>query len=84
MSHVFRPPIEIVVTIRAALPYSFVWQEETHFVEQILNAWIDDTEWWEEAPLKHDNYMVTTDTGLMVNLYWDRAATKWFLELKYD
>jgi len=66
-------------------PLRFVWQGQTHAVEQIEQMWEVDSDWWaEEGRVWRDYFAVTTDNGLLCVLYCDKLDNRWRLAKVYD
>lgn len=67
------------------IPAGFIWQGGTHRIETVLTRWRVHTLWWEPNSAIWREYLkVTTDTGLMCQLYRDLPAGDWFLVRIYD
>jgi hypothetical protein len=64
-------------------PLRFVWQGESHGVASVVGRWRLDMEWW-LAPIRRDYYKVSTDGGLLVEIYHDLADGQWYLQRLYD
>lgn len=86
MSRLWREGHPITVTFnRQGLPVFFVWQEHTYAVERILQAWDIVSDWWsEEGEIEREYYAVTTTTGLLCVLFFDRMDQIWRLTRVYD
>ena len=79
---VFGDPITAQVD-DTGTPLRFIWQGETHRVEQIANRWRVDVEWW-RLRIWRDYFKLTTHTGLLAVVYRDRLNDRWFVQRVYD
>lgn len=65
------------------LPAQFRWQQVDHRVEEIIEAWRVDIDWWQTR--KWRTYLrLVTDTGLLVVIFQDLIEKKWYLQRLYD
>ncbi len=84
MSRSFRDGIRIQVEHDgAAQPLLFVWRRQRNPINQIINQWRVDTEWW-QAQIVREYFEVTTQTGLWVVLFRDCVVDEWFIQRLYD
>ncbi|NLF66182.1 MAG: hypothetical protein GX579_16450 [Chloroflexi bacterium] len=67
----------------AGEPQRFVWQGERHSVAAVVGRWRLDMEWW-VAPVRRDYYKLSTEGGLLVEIYHDLAGGQWYLQRLYD
>ncbi|MBZ0301241.1 MAG: hypothetical protein K8J31_15955, partial [Anaerolineae bacterium] len=65
------------------LPLRFTWQGRTHTVIAHANHWRVVWGWW-RWPVERDTFKVVTDTGLLVELAYDRLTGQWSLQRLYD
>jgi hypothetical protein len=66
-------------------PAGFVWRGVPHRITSIGNRWQVRTRWWEASKaVWRVYYRVTTDRGVVCELYWDELARGWFLARVYD
>lgn len=81
----FWPEGEVIEVESDSLwtPLSFVWQGEVHPVEQVNERWRVDEEWW-RGRVWREYFILTTTTGLLVEMYHDLAAKTWFMQRVYD
>jgi hypothetical protein len=64
-------------------PLYFVWQEHRHGVEAITRRWQVDVA-WRPARLRRAYFKLSTDTGLLVEIYRDLQDSRWYLQRLYD
>lgn len=83
MSHLFQPPLPLRVLTEAGEPRLLQWQGRHHPVRRIVRTWRVDVGWW-EAPVGRDCYQLLTETGLLVEIFYDLHAEQWFLLRLYD
>jgi hypothetical protein len=63
----------------------FVWQGIPHHICEVCNRWRVHTRWWVPGGSVWREYVkVTTDTGLLCQLYRDPAGGEWYLARLYD
>jgi hypothetical protein len=85
MTHLLAEPEAIQIWGSEEAPEGFVWQGRLHGIEQISNRWQVHTRWWEPGKAIWRRYWkVTTDTGLLCQLYHDLLEGGWFLSRLYD
>jgi hypothetical protein len=66
-------------------PEAFVWRGTRHRVERVCNRWRVHTRWWESGEAMWREYWkVTTDRGILCQIYYDLRAGGWFLSRLYD
>jgi hypothetical protein len=70
-------------------PEGFVWRGASHHITSIGNRWQVRTRWWEGGQpgleaVWRVYYKVTTDRGVLCELYRDVLARGWFLARVYD
>ena len=98
MSHrFFGKQIEVISRGGSPDPVSFVLDQESHEIQEILLAWQDydfpkdgrKHRWWQR---KHRNYYrLTTSTGRIFELYFDRGTggknpnyRRWYVTREFD
>ncbi len=64
-------------------PLRFFMNGHCHTVEEVIKQWQLEDAWWAAAQSR-SYFKVTTDTGLLVLLYWDWVREKWYLQRIYD
>jgi len=64
-------------------PEGFTWQDQTHTVKEITKQWRIDLDWWREQVWR-DYFKLVTQTGLLVVIYHDLQAGRWYLQRLYD
>jgi hypothetical protein len=63
----------------------FVWQEQQHRVERIVQRWQIDTEWWRgEGRIWREYLALITGDKLFCVIYYDRLCDEWRLIRLYD
>lgn len=61
------------------------WHEKEHEIEETVQVWEVDTDWWEATGrVWRWYYAVITEQGLLAVVFLDRATGKWWLERVYD
>jgi hypothetical protein len=66
-------------------PQGFVWRGAPHHIRHICNRWRVHTRWWESGETMWREYWkVTTDQGILCQLYHDLLDGGWFLSRLYD
>ena len=84
MTRLWREGDPITVTSDAtAAPLTFAWRGQTHRVAAIGRRWRIDIEWW-RGRIWRANFKVSTDTGLLVEIYQDLLTGRWYLQRLYD
>lgn len=71
------------MTTDGEYPLSFTWRGEVHIVCDISDRGRIDTEWW-QAGVRRDYFVVVTDTGWLLEVYYDAIATCWRISRVYD
>ena len=72
-------PIEM--KMKGAAPDWFRWRGRIHKVTYLSDYWRIHTDWWvEDGEIWRNYYEVTTDTKMLVELFWDRIKKEWRLE----
>ena len=72
-----------VTTDKMGAPLRFWWQGYGYPVEEVLNRWRSDEDWWRKRVWR-EYFKVVTTTGLLVVLYRDLLTGKWYLQSLYD
>ncbi len=67
-----------------AQPGQFFWQWRWHPISDVLYRWRVHTHWWTDHEVWRDYWEVTTATGLLCTLYYDRLLEAWYLERVYE
>jgi hypothetical protein len=86
MSRLFVPglPIEIVAANRIT-PQRFTWEHRLHPIERIEDYWLADFGWWrKESYIARDYFLLTTKTGLLVEIYRSLISDLWYLQRLHD
>ena len=65
------------------VPQGFIWQGQTHRVQQISKRWRIDQQWWEQR-IWREYFKMTTQTDLLVIIYRDLLTGQWYLQRLYD
>ena len=65
------------------LPQRLIWRGRTHPVEHIDRRWRVDNEWWRQRVWR-DYFQLSTTTGLLIVVYHDLLADRWYLQRLYD
>jgi hypothetical protein len=64
-------------------PQRLYWQGRVHRVETITRQWRVDVSWWRER-IWRAYFKLSTDTGLLVEVYQDLLSGAWYLQRLYD
>jgi hypothetical protein len=72
-----------VFTALSEEPERFTWLGQSHAVEEIVGKWRIDLDWWRERVWR-DYFKLTTGSGLLVVIYRDLQADRWYLQRLYD
>ena len=59
------------------LPYAVIEQNHQRRVEQILDTWDVDEEWWRD-PLRRRYYLLLLTDGSVYTVYQNRVNGEWF------
>ena len=68
----------------AERPRQFLWGWRWHRVAAVRHRWRVHTRWWTDEEIWRDYWEVTTDTGLLSTLNYDRLSEAWYLERVYE
>ncbi len=64
---------------------SFTWHDRKYTIEQLVQYWEVNTEWWSEAGhVSREYYAVTTRKGMLCVVYRDLLNNAWHIERIYD
>ena len=78
------PLSDVVVDARGDV-LAFTWQERAHTVQQILQCWHVDADWWsEQGEVERDYVRLLTFSGLMCELFYDHITNVWRFSRVYD
>lgn len=64
-------------------PQRIVWAGTQHRIDQISDHWRVDLEWW-RGRIWRMYFVVVTTSGLLIELYHDLLADRWYLQRLYD
>lgn len=64
-------------------PVRFIWQETAHPVENIIDRWRVDAEWW-RGRIWREYFTLITSTGLLVEMFHDLTTGEWYIQRMYD
>lgn len=87
MTQLFTPAqlIEVKFSTISQQPNAFVWHGITHWIEQIVQRWEIDTDWWAvEGRIWRQYFAVSTNSKLFCVIYQDKETEKWFVSRLYD
>jgi hypothetical protein len=65
------------------VPLFFAWQGQKHQVEEITRRWRVDIGWWHKR-IWREYFQLSTDTGLLVEIFRDLTNGSWHLQRLYD
>lgn len=78
-------PVRVDALDAEGAPVAFAWHGQTHPVEQVLQRWEVDTDWWSHHGAVRRAYAaVITQTGLLCVLFFDFDAGEWRIARLYD
>ena len=86
MTRLYIPamPIE-VVTMQSITPQRFVWARRQHPIARVEDYWIIDLSWWRpDDYIARDCFLVTTQTGLLAEIFRSRLTENWYLQRLHD
>jgi hypothetical protein len=84
MTRFWSEGLPLTVTCdRLATPEAFVWSGHRHRVTQVVERWRVEDGWWQRR-IWREYFTLTTDTGLLVEIYHDVRAATWRLQRLYD
>jgi hypothetical protein len=76
--------LAIAVTCDAdGMPVRLTWGGAAHPVTAVIERWRVDAEWW-RGRVWRMYFRLTTDTGLLLEVYHDLLADGWFIQRVYD
>jgi hypothetical protein len=64
-------------------PEQLTWQGQAHPVEGIANRWLVDEDWWKQR-IWREYFKLFTTTGLLLVIYHDLVADRWYVQRLYD
>lgn len=74
-----------VETTHAGWPRQFVWHDQWHRVQRIVQYWRLDTDWWsEQGQVSRDYMAIITHEGLLCVVFLDLLEGTWRLAKIYD
>lgn len=65
------------------LPSQFRWLLIDHRVEEIVEVWRVDIDWWQTRKWR-TYFRLATNTGLLVVIFQDLIEKDWYLQRIYD
>jgi hypothetical protein len=66
-------------------PLRFFWQGRRHQVQQVVQRWQVDSDWWSpEGRIWRDYSAVVTGDGLLCVIFYDHLLHEWRLTRVYD
>jgi hypothetical protein len=66
-------------------PLRFTWRGQTHQVGAVHQQWQVNTDWWsDEGQIWRDYFALTTTSGLLCVIFYDRPAEEWRIAKVYD
>lgn len=66
-----------------ATPLAFVWQGHRHAITRVVERWRVDEGWWSRR-IWRENFIVTTQHGLLALIYHEVRTGRWYLQRVYD
>ena len=86
MSRLFLPAVSIEVVASARLvPEQFTWARRLHPIDRIEEYWLAKLGWWRpDDTIARDYFLLTTKTGLLVEIYRSRLTDGWYLQRLHD
>lgn len=70
---------------RNGTPQHFVWQGQNHRIERIWRRWQIDVDWWSESGRVWREYLlVTTQDGLLCQIYQELGGKEWYFVRFYN
>lgn len=66
-------------------PVRFLWCGRRHQIQQIVQRWQVDSDWWSsEGRVWRDYVAAITTDGVLLVLYYDHLGAEWRLAKIYD
>jgi len=78
--HRATDPIDVVWDERRRRPQTFVWRGRRRRVDRVIDAWVTETGWWDEAVRVSRRHYRVQSEGRLYDLCYDRVARDWLLE----
>ena len=75
-----RPEPVAVVWDERRRPAAFVWRGRRHRIDRVVERWIVETGWWNDATHVSRSYSRVEAGGRLFDLCYDRLAKTWSLE----
>lgn len=84
MSHLWleRPVLRVTVGPDGR-PQVVYWMSRAHRVSAIVEHWRENRRWW-SRPRDRDTWQIVTETGLVMEIIYDRLRDAWLLQRVYD
>jgi hypothetical protein len=84
MTRLWNEAVKVSVkTNEQGQPLIFEWNGAQHPIEECLNEWRVDTQWWRQHRWR-EHFKVTTTTGLLLILSHNLVDDQWYLQRLYD
>jgi hypothetical protein len=72
-----------VIVGESGEPEHITWRDQTHAVSDITRRWRINLDWWRQRVWR-DYFKLTTQTGLLLIIYYDLQTRQWYLQRLYD
>jgi hypothetical protein len=66
-----------------ATPQALVWAGHRHIVAAVVERWRVDEGWWRKRVWR-EYFTLTTESGLLLQIYHDVPSHSWRLQRLYD
>jgi len=86
MSHLWLEGVPIeVFTSQALWPTRLIWERRLHPVLRVEDYWLADFGWWRsDTRVARDYFLLTTTTGLLLEVFHNLITDAWYLQRLYD
>ncbi|HEY8414376.1 MAG TPA: DUF6504 family protein [Thermaerobacter sp.] len=76
-------PVEVTAD-RDGRPLAFTWRGRRHVIEEVLEAWKELGEWWDQDPAEDRSVFRVQAGGCVYELDYRRPQGRWFLYCIFD
>lgn len=79
-----QPTIITVHCSKTLEPRYITWNRQRFAVDQIVDIWRVDADWWSGKPVSRHYVSLISKEGAMLIIYFDFYTKHWCLEQAYD
>jgi hypothetical protein len=73
-------PIEVVLHPRSGVPQRVYTRQRWRDVDEVLDTWLVETEWWRPAPVRRRYYQLLLADGVTFTLFQDLLDERWYAQ----